>query len=720
MNFKVKTAAVAILATSLVASYAYATDTKPVAKKHVATKKTAPPKPAPAPVVLRSAAADRLQTQIQDLHDQLQHQIDSLKTDLATKDAQLKQAQQAAADAQAAAAKAQEATAAQQQAVTANDAAVSTLQSTVTDLKGNQVSLAATVSDETAKIKKAIDSPSVLHYKGISITPGGFAAAETVYRTKATGGDIPTAFSSIPYEKADAYSLSEFYGSGRQSRLSIMAEGKTSWGTVRGYFEGDFLGTGITSNNNQSNSYVFRQRVVWAEAKTKSGLTFAGGQMWSMAAEGKKGISSLSGDVNTPLTIDPNYVPGFVWTRQYGFRAVKSFDKVAFGVSAENPQLLYTATLAGNTPYAVLGSAGQNGGNYNAAISTDPATTYVQNYTNQAQKDSAGNTIDVAVPVYATINANTNIANYSFNQAPDILAKIAIDPGWGHYEIFGIVGFAHEMVYPGVTTNSTKYGGQVDVATGAAVAAASSTAGAVSDSIVVGGFGASLRVPLGKIVTIGAKGLMGPGVGRYSDSTLADVTTNSWGGLTPIHGASGLLTVEASPTPRLTIYMNYGGDYAGREDYATFPGGMAPTTLGSPSADFCPTTAGAFACTTTPTAANILAGGKWGGHWGAPSAAALGYGSRLLSNSGCNTLASPGYNGSSTGYYPGGSCGAQTRDVQEATGGYWYDIYKGEHGRLRQGVQYGYAVREGWSGASGIGAKGIDNMFWTTFRYYLP
>jgi hypothetical protein len=31
-------------------------------------------------------------------------------------------------------------------------------------------------------------------------------------------------------------------------------------------------------------------------------------------------------------------------------------------------------------------------------------------------------------------------------------------------------------------------------------------------------------------------------------------------------------------------------------------------------------------------------------------------------------------------------------------------------------------VREGWSGAGtpGIGAKGIDNMFWTSFRYYLP
>jgi hypothetical protein len=41
------------------------------------------------------------------------------------------------------------------------------------------------------------------------------------------------------------------------------SEGKTSWGTLRGYYEADWLGTGITSNNNQSNSYVLRQRVIW-------------------------------------------------------------------------------------------------------------------------------------------------------------------------------------------------------------------------------------------------------------------------------------------------------------------------------------------------------------------------------------------------------------------------------------------------------------------------
>jgi hypothetical protein len=100
----------------------------------------------------------------------------------------------------------------------------------------------------------------------------------------------------------------------------------------------------------------------------------------------------------------------------------------------------------------------------------------------------------------------------------------------------------------------------------------------------------------------------------------------------------------------------------------------------------------------------------------------VGYGSRVLSsNSACNTVTAPGYNGgASTGFAPGGSCGAQSRDVQEITGGYWYDIYRGDRGRLRQSIQYGYAVREGWSGAAGIGAKGIDNMFWTSFRYYLP
>jgi hypothetical protein len=684
MNYKLKAAAAAILAVSLVGLNAYAGDATPPPKKHhPGAKKPKGP---------------TVEEQIQSLRQDMETQINALKSTLADKDAQLKQAQDAAAAAQATAAAAQQAANAQQQAVTENSAAVNTLQSTVTDLKANTTSLAVTVSDETTKIKKDIANPTALHYKGINITPGGFVAGETVYRTKATGGDIPTAFSSIPYEGADAYSLSEFYGSARQSRITLLAEGKTNWGTVRGYYEADFLGTGITSNNNQSNSYVLRQRILYAEAETNSHWKFTGGQQWSLATEDRKGITSAPSEVLTPLTIDPNYVPGFVWTRQYGFRLVKSFDHAAFGIAAENPQLLYTATLAGNTPYAVLGSAGANGGNYNAAISACSPSTAIVNYTNQVEKDSAGNTVNIAVPVYKTVNSCANITNISFNQAPDILVKAAFDPGWGHYEVFGIAGFAHETVYPGETTNSNLYGGLKDIVTGLVVAPSLTTAGSYSNSIILGGIGGSLRVPVvPKMLTVGAKALYGPGMGRYGDSTLADVTSNASGELAPIHNLSGLLTVEATPTPRLTIYANYGGDYAGRDDYAN----AGATTLGGPSA----------AQSTT---------GTWGGTWKAPSAAALGYGSRLLNNSSCNTTTNPGYNGSSTGYYPGGSCGAQSRDVQEITGGYWYDIYKGDRGRLRQSIQYGYAVREGWSGASGIGAKGIDNMFWTSFRYYLP
>jgi hypothetical protein len=105
----------------------------------------------------------------------------------------------------------------------------------------------------------------------------------------------------------------------------------------------------------------------------------------------------------TPQTIDPNYVPGFVWTRQYGFRVVKNFNKAAFGVSAENPQLLYTASLAGNTPYAVLGSAGANGGNYNAAISAcTPGDLDRELHQPVPQTDAAGATVNIAVPVYKT------------------------------------------------------------------------------------------------------------------------------------------------------------------------------------------------------------------------------------------------------------------------------------------------------------------------------
>jgi hypothetical protein len=679
-----------MLAVCLVYSHGQTTEAaKPV--KAPALKKKA--KTPPAPTVEMQIQALRLQ-----LQDQAS-QIESLKTGMAEKDVQLKKASQAAADAQATAARAEAAASAQQQALGENSAAVTTLQSAVTGLKTGQTTLTAALTDETVKIGKAIDSPGVLHYKGIALTPGGFLEGDTVFRTHATGGDIATSFGAIPYEHADSYSLSEFYGSASSSRLSLMAEGKLRWGTVRGYYEGDFIGVGASTSNTQSNSYLLRQRLLYAQVETNSRLSFTVGQLWSLATEGRKGITSAAADIAVPQTADPNYMPGFIWTRQYAFRAVKSFDKAAVGISVENPQLSYAASLAGNTPYAVLGSAGLSSGAFNNAISSCSPSTAIVNYTNEL--DSNGN--NVAVPVYKTVNSCANLANISFNEAPDMLLKAAFDPGIGHYEIFGVIRNGHETVYPGETTNSNLYGGLYDVNCPKStpgcnpVAPALTTAGSYTNRIVLGGMGASMRIPvLPDKLSLGAKGIYGPGVGRYG-SCLPDVTANSTGELVPIHNLSGLLSAEVTPTPRLLLWSYYGGDYASR---TASTGGL---TLAA------------------PTAAQNAAGG-WGGHWAAPSAAAIGYGSPLLNNSACTVTANPGYNGASVGFYPGGSCGAQTRAVQELAAGYWYDIYKGDRGRLRQGIQYGYGVREGWSGAGtpGIGAKGIENMFFTALRYTLP
>ncbi len=620
MKFKVSAAAMIIAAASLAVPQAQA-QASSSAPRH--KKATTPPPPS-------------VEEQINALRLQMQTQIDTLKSDLANKDEQLRQAQQAAADAQAAAAKAQAAVDAQQQTFTENASAVSTLQGTVNDLKANQTSLATTVSDETANIKKMVVNPDALYYKGITISPAGsFLAGETVWRSAATGGDINTSFTGVPLANAEAAQLSEFQGSGRQSRVAIRATGKLENMTLTGYYEADWLGAGITSNNNQSNSYVMRQRQLWADAALNSGWDFSAGQGWSLATETTQGLTR--GTEILPSTIDPQYEAGFVWTRQYSFRASKSVNNKFFiGLSAENAETL-NPTGNGIPLNEVIGSAGTGGGLYNAT------------------------------------------ANYSFNYAPDLIAKIAFEPGWGHWEVFGIQRTFRDRIYPNETCTSTTVSSGLTTTT-----CTGNTTGAYNDKEIGAGLGGGFRAPLAnKKVTIGLKGLWGQGMGRYGSSTIADVTIRPDGQLSPIHGFSALSTLELNPTPRLNIYLNYGGDYLDR-DYV-----LNGTTQ-------------------------------------------VGYGARSVNMSGCNTEPVNGgtsntYGGGGTGFLPTApsNCGGNNKDVQEFTAGYWYNIYAGPKGRLRQGIQYSYIMRYLWSGAGGTtnpgnGANGTDNMVFTSFRYYLP
>jgi hypothetical protein len=605
MKFKFNAVAAAMLAAILVVSFVHAQDAPP---PHRHKKPAEPPPPS-------------VQDQIEALRQQMQSQIDTLKSDLSGKDAQLQQAQQAAADAQAAAAKAQAAVDAQQQAFTENTTAVSTLQSTVTDMKAANAAVVSSFTEETTSIKKAINSPDALHFKGITISPtGSFLAAETVDRTAATGGDINTAFTGVPLAHSQASQLSEFFGSGRQSRLAVKATGKLPTFTLTGYYEMDWLSSGTTSNNNQSNSYTLRQRQLWADAKTIGGWDFSGGQGWSLATETTQGLTR--GTEILPATVDAQYSAGFVWTRQYSFRMSKDFGNVFFlGASIENAETLNPSGQ--NTPTNYLfGSTGTNGGLYNTT------------------------------------------ANYSFNYTPDFVVKIAMQPGWGHWELFGIERNFRDRIYPCAAVTAT--------------CTVPTTATPANSTATGAGIGGGFRAPIaGKFATVGLKGLWGQGVGRYGSSTIADVTLRPDAALSPIHGFSALSTIELNPSPNFTTYFNYGADYLGR-DYVI--SGTTQVGYGTYTTNM----SGCLAEPTTPTA-------------GATGAAAV-----APSN-----------------------CGGSNKDVQEFTAGYWWNIHNGAQGRLRQGIQYSLIRRDLWSGAGGTlnpsnGAHGDDNMVFTSFRYYLP
>jgi hypothetical protein len=641
MKINLKTLASLVLASALTAAIAQTASgtasTTPKKTVHRSHKTAVPAKPS-------------VESQIEALRNDLQGQIQTLKQQLNDRDTQLQQAQQAAAAAQAAALQAQQAANQQQQALSDNSQAVTSLQGAVTDLKANSASIVTTIQDDQKQVQKAINNPDALHFKGITLSPtGSYLAGETVWRQRATGGDIPTAFTGIPFENSDLAKQSEFFGSGRQSRAALLAEGKVGFGSVRGYYEADWLGTGTSSNNNQSNSYVLRQRQLLAQAELKSGLTFTGGQMWSLATETKSGLSNRT--ELPPLSIDPNYVTGFVWTRQYGFRAVQSFkNKFFIGAAIENPQTL-APTLNGDAtgvPLGLWGAPGTNGGNYNAAISTvSNACTTTQNSTT-----GAFTTTCAAIP--------SPITTYALNASPDFIVKLAADPGWGHYELFGIARLFRNRIYPNVTTQTI-------------AAKTQNTVGAYNDVEPGAGIGGGFRVPtLHKKLDVGLKGLWGAGVGRYGNSTISDVTVKPDGQFSPLHGFSALSTLELHATPRLDIYANYGGDYIFRTRYAN-------AVTGKP----------------------------------------MGYGVGL-SNAGCLTEPVPtGTTGGPNGL-PATACAGSNKDVQEFTLGYWYDFYKGPMGRLRQSIQYAYAERQSYPDAAGIGPKGIDNMIWTSFRYYLP
>jgi hypothetical protein len=495
----------------------------------------------------------------------------------------------------------------------------------------------AEAATQGPRINKDMEGPLTIHFKGINITPGGFVAAEFLRRSRALGADIVTPFNNLTMPGASQSSLPEFFATARQTRPTVYISSREGRVDFSGYISGDFLSSGVTSTATQTNGYTFRIRQAWGQAKFPGGWSFLGGQAWSLVTENKAGIvpSDDTGRTNDarPATIDGGYNVGFTFARQAGVRLTKSFgDKVAIAFAVENAQA--TVTTSGNTNDYVLVQAGAS-------------------------------------------NTYNTTSTYGFNPSPDLIAKIAFDPGFGHYEIFGLSDRFQDRVFP-----CEDYSGTLPAATAVlpacpSLANAGTTTADYNSSKSGGGFGVNARWAFdNKHIVFGLHGFGGSGVGRYGASQLSDVSINADGTVRLIKSLQGLATLEWH-SKKFDVYSYVGSEYAGRT-YSYDP------------------------------VQNVL----------------VGYGAPTFNDSGCYTEVAPG-TGTLTGTTPvPGSlskCSSQTRDITEGTIGFWYRLHNGARGRYQWGMQYSYVNRATWADeVHGLEPHGLDNMVFTSFRYYLP
>jgi multidrug efflux pump subunit AcrA (membrane-fusion protein) len=474
-------------------------------------------------VVKKAPVESTMERELRELREQMtsqQSQINDLKRQLADRDARLStaasDAQAANAAAAAAAAQAQSASSSLEQ----NNEAVNTLKATVTDLQNTSQGLAQTVSDTKRDINAAIESPTTMHYKGITITPVAFFAFETVYRSRSMASDVNTPFNSTPFQGAGQAHVSELNFSGRQSRVGGLFEGNTGPFKLAGYVEADFLSAGATSNENQSNSYTLRQRQIWGQAATQKGFTLTGGQMWSLVTETKKSTDNRT--ENLPMTVDAQYHVGFSWARQAALRFQQRFGGFTGAAAIEQAEYIYSASNSPNNFF--IGNLGTGGGLFNPT------------------------------------------ANYSNNVAPDLIVKGTYDGKYGHFEVGGLARWFRDRYYPNFA--------------GAATPPSGTTAGATNDTKTGGGFFANIRMPATNYLDVGVHVLAGTGVGRYGTSTLPDITVHPNGTLAPIKADQGLISLEGHPTKKLDIFGYAGGEYAQRTTYLATSGPLAGKLVG--------------------------------------------------------------------------------------------------------------------------------------------
>jgi hypothetical protein len=135
-----------------------------------------------------------------------------------------------------------------------------------------------------------------------------------------------------------------------------------------------------------------------------------------------------------------------------------------------------------------------------------------------------------------------------------MVAKIAFEPGWGHYELYGIGRLFRSRA---AFANRTIWGG---------------------------GGGAGAIVPLiPKQLDLQVSFLYGAGIGRYGTSQLPDVAIKPAGILTPVPELQALVGLIGHPTDTLDLYVYGGLEEAGRTSFTV--DGTLPFGYGNPLYD---------------------------------------------------------------------------------------------------------------------------------------
>jgi hypothetical protein len=456
-------------------------------------------------------------------------------------------------------------------------------------------------------------APSIIDK--VKLTWGGYFSADAVWREHSTLNDTNTSFASIPYPFSPLYGENEFRASARQSRISLLVEGPLSaTQKLSGYFEMDFQGAAPTANYNQSNGWTPRLRQGFlAYDNLNSGFHFLAGQAWSLVTQTT--VDMTPRKENAPIGIDAGYIPGFDYTRNWQVRFVQDIAPwISVGASVEAPAAIVYSSTGG-----IANGASANG--------------WIVNFSN--------------TPGNGTLNNGTG--SFTADNLPDIIAKVALDPGWGHYEAFGIARFFNDNVF---------YCPANDIGTTgvcAVTGVGSSNPASSSQKTTVGeGVGGSVLLPvIPKYLDVTASTMYGRGIGRYGASQLSDVYVGANGSLQTITAVHGLVGAILHPWAGLDIY-----GYAGIEKEQS---------------------------------------GVWANLAG--TGGVSGFGVPNLVNAGCYITTSASFTGGTS------NCAAVNKLVSGATLGFWQDVYKGPMGRVATGLQYEWIHRESFAGYGVVAAS---------------